>query len=84
MCLWIDDLSKQPINVNVMGKEIPQGGIWAQVRVGPSRRWVGRKEIFGEDIGPRPGRVPGLFRQKGGLVSFIYLTVLFLSCRVPF
>ena len=57
---------------------------------GPRSGWVpvgdgvGRKEIFGEDIGPRPGRVPGLFRQKGGLVSFIYLTVLFLSCRVPF
>ena len=31
---------------------------------------VGRKEIFGEDIGPGPGRVLGLFRQKGE-VSFI-------------
>ena len=29
-----------------IGKEIPQGGIWAQVRVGPGRSGVGRKEIF--------------------------------------
>ena len=31
---------------------------------------VGRKEIIREVIGPGPGRVPGLFRQKRG-VSFI-------------
>ena len=59
-------MSKQPINVNVMGKEIPQGGIWAQVRVGPGRSGVGRKEILREVIGPGSGRVPGLFRQKRG------------------
>ena len=41
-----------------IGKEIPQGGIWAQVRVGPGRSGVGRKEIFREVIGPGAGRVP--------------------------
>ena len=41
---------------------------------GPRPGWVpfgdgvGRKEIFGEDIGPGPGRVPGLFCQKEGSI----------------
>ena len=70
--------------LNNIGKDIPLGGKWAQAREGPGWNGVGRKEISREVIGPGPGRVPGLFRQKGGLVSFIYLTVLFLSCRVPF
>ena len=50
--------------LNNIGKDIPLGGKWAQVRVGPGRSGVGRKEILREVIGPGPGRVPGLFRQK--------------------
>ena len=51
--------------LNNIGKDIPLGGKWAQAREGPGQNGVGRKEILGEDIGPGPGRVPGLFRQKG-------------------
>ena len=54
--------------LNNIGKDIPLGGKWAQVRVGPGRSGVGRKEILREVIGPGPGRVPGLFRQKGGSI----------------
>ena len=52
--------------LNNIGKDIPLGGKWAQVREGPGRNGVGRKEILGEVIGPGPGWVPGLFRHKGG------------------
>ena len=30
-----------------------------------SEMGLGGRKYSGEDIGPRPGRVPGLFRQKG-------------------
>ena len=31
-----------------------------------SEMGLGGRKYSGEDIGPRPGRVPGLFRQKEG------------------
>ena len=31
-----------------------------------SEMGLGGRKYSGEDIGPRPGRVPGLFRQKRG------------------
>ena len=66
-----------------IGKEIPQGGIWAQVRVGPGRSGVGRKEILREVIGPGPGRVPGLFHQKGESIIYILIYSLLL-CTFTF
>ena len=40
---------------------------------------VGRKEIYGEDIGPGPGRVPGLFCQKEGSTINSDQKIQFLS-----
>ena len=40
---------------------------------------LGGRKYSGEDIGPRPGRVPGLFRQKRGNIIPIRQSVQFLS-----
>ena len=56
-----------PFCVCIIGKEIPYGGNMgpgqggSQVEMG-----LGGRKYSGEDIGPGPGRVPGLFRQKRG------------------
>ena len=44
-----------------------------------SEMGLGGRKYSGEDIGPRPGRVPGLFRQKRGKYHS-YQTDQFLSC----
>ena len=53
-----------------IGKEIPQGGIWAQVRVGPGRSGVGRKEIFRGGHWARAREGPRTISPKKGVISF--------------
>ena len=52
-----------------------QGG--SQVGMG-----LGGRKYLGEDIGPGPGRVPGLFRQKRGNIILIRQSVQFLSMPI--
>ena len=51
--------------IHDIGKEIPYGGIWAQVRVGPKSEWGWEEgNIQGRTLGPGQGGSQDYFAKK--------------------
>ena len=67
----------------IIGKEKSQGGNGPRSGRVPVEMGLGGRKYSVEEIGPRPGRVPGLFHQKGESIIYILIYSLLL-CTFTF